>query len=112
MPDNPNPQNFNLTSFYKDNVHIFYNIDIIENNYKKQRKYKTIPEISKYIKKEILNLNHNDNIEDNITRKIVKKAIYGLFNKKILKKEITIEQIREIIELIKKNLQLQQSQRE
>lgn len=89
-----------LAEFYKNNIHEFYNIDIIEDKYKKQSRYKTIPEITKYMRTEIFDLQNNNNIKDNVTRDIVKTALYGLFNKKIIKKEITIEQIKQIIELI------------
>ena len=48
---------------------------------------------------EIFHLENND-IKDNITRDNVKTALYGLFDKKIIKKEITTEQLIQIIQLI------------
>lgn len=96
-------KNNELTSFYKDNVHNFYNIDMIEHKYKQYPRYKTIPEISKYIKNQILESKNNNNIEDFTTRNIVKKSIYKLFGKTVIKKEITLDQITQIIELIKNN---------
>ena len=96
--DKKNP--INLASLYKDNIHNFYNIDIIENKYKQQSRYKTIPEITKYMRTEIFDLQNNNNIKDNFTRDIVKSSLYGLFNKKIIKKEITTEQLIQIIQLI------------
>lgn len=94
-----NTPHLKLADFYKDNIHKFYNIDIIEDKYKQQRRYKTIPEITKYMRTEIFDLENND-IKDNITRDNVKSALYGLFDKKIIKKEITTEQLIQIIELI------------
>ena len=94
-----NRPSLKLAYFYKDNIHKFYNIDIIEDKYKQQCRYKTIPEITKYMRTEIFHLENND-IKDNITRDNVKTALYGLFDKKIIKKEITTEQLIQIIQLI------------
>ena len=107
-----NTPSLKLADFYKDNIHKFYNIDIIEDKYKQQCRYKTIPEITKYMRTKIFDLENND-IKDNITRDNVKTALYGLFDKKNIKikKEITTEQLIQIIELIngKKPISLSQS---
>ena len=99
----PNEEKNNkLSSFYKNNVHVFYNIDMIEHKYKQYSRYKTIPEISKYIKNEIFELKQNGNYADFTIRNIVKIQVYKLFDKPVIKKEITIDQIKQIVELIKK----------
>ena len=88
-----------LSEFYRNNAHVFYNIDIIEEKYKEKCKYKTLTDFSKYLKQNILNIS-NDNTIQSETREIIKDSIYKLFNKKIKKNEITLEQLLQLAKLI------------
>lgn len=100
-----------LSEFYKNNVHVFYNIDIIEAKYKEKCKYKTLTEFSKYLKQNILNIS-NDNSIQSETREVIKDSIYKLFNRKIKKNDITIEQLLKLAKLIDKYDQDEYNQEE
>lgn len=88
-----------LSDFYKENVHIFYNIDIIEHKYKEKCRYKTLSEFSKYLKKEVLKTNNNSKLSNEV-RDIIKETMYNLFHKKVKKNEISLEQLLDLAKLI------------
>ena len=91
-----------LQNFYKNNIHMFYNIDYVEEKYKKICRYKTVSEYSNYFRNVIVEekSNHDNNIPDNL-REVVKKTIYDLFDKPLVEKEITIEQFLKLAKLLK-----------
>ena len=85
----PNEEKNNkLSSFYKNNVLVFYNIDMIEHKYKQYSRYKTIPEISKYIKNEIFELKQNGNYADFTIRNIVKIQFINYLINRLLRKKL------------------------
>jgi len=90
-----------LSNFYKENVHIFYNIDIIEQKYKENCRYKSLSEFSKYLKKEVLKTNNNSELSNDL-RDIIKETMYNLFHKRVKKNEISIEQLLDLAKLIDK----------
>ena len=90
-----------LSDFYKENVHIFYNVDIVEQKYNQKCSYKNLSQFSKYLKREILESNNNSELS-NDQRDVIKETIYNLFHKKVKKNKITLEQLVELAKLIDK----------
>lgn len=90
-----------LSEFYENKAHIFYNIDIIKEEYNENRSYKTLPQFMKYFKKDVLKKENINELPSDI-RDIIKETIYNLFKKKVNSNEITIQQLVQLVQLINK----------
>ncbi len=98
-----------LLDFYKENVHVFYNIDYIITIYDKKGDYKDASIFFKNLKQILesqstndINIKNEPNIE--YVRENVKDIIYELFGKLNKKKEITLDQFHEIVKKISESL--------